>query len=84
MTNSPPPKRDATARRLLSDVAAVAGELAANDKRRQDILAERGEKSLAALKHPGIRYEDIAEATALSKVGVYKMLAKANGGKLTS
>jgi len=68
-------------RRLLSEVAAATGAMRAAEKTKSEAAAKRGKAALRAQVN-GASYSDIQEATGLTKVGVYKMLERANGGPL--
>ena len=69
--------------RLLAQVAGrtslAAGHRAALDAE----LAARDQDGLRA-KAAGATYGELQEATGLSRIGVYKMLERANGGPLTT
>ena len=68
-------------RRFLSEVAAATGEMRAAEARRSKAAERRGVASLRA-QQEGASYEELREATGLTKVGVYKMLRTAAGGSL--
>ena len=69
--------------RLLNQVAART----ATAKRHADAaakeLAARDQDGLRA-KRAGASYRDLQQATGLTRIAVYKMLERANGGPLSS
>lgn len=67
--------------RLLSKVAAASGAASTAEKQRRAAVAERNTAALAA-QNAGATYQELGKATGMTKVGVYKMLSKANGGSL--
>jgi hypothetical protein len=79
---SSPPAKSAKAR-LLAELAVAAGHVQETQTALQDAVAARDARALRA-QAAGASYQELGEATSLSKVGVYKMLAKANGGKLSA
>lgn len=53
----------------------------AAEQRRASAVKDRGIAALRAQEN-GATYEDLQEATGLTKVGVYKLLERAAGGSL--
>lgn len=67
--------------RKLSELAAAQSVVVEAEEAWKRAVEQRNAKGQAAQKAGG-SYRELGEATGLSKVGVYKMLERANGGKL--
>lgn len=68
--------------RLLAQVAGRTAEAAQHHAKGDEVLVERDADGLRA-KAAGATYAELQAATGLSRVGVYKMLERANGGPLS-
>lgn len=68
--------------RLLGQVSARTAEAAKIAAEHERVLGDRDADALRA-KGAGATYGELQSASGLSRIGVYKMLERANGGPLT-
>ena len=69
--------------RLLAQVAGRTAEAAQKATEHEQVLGQRDADGLRA-KAAGATYAELQAATGLSRIGVYKMLERANGGPLSA
>ena len=79
MTKTPPNPAKA---RLLGQIAGRAAEVNTKRQAYAAELADRDREVFRAWK-AGALYSELMSATGLSRIAVYKMLERANGGPLS-
>jgi hypothetical protein len=69
----------------LIEIATLTGLIEQHDKSASELREKRAQLALKLYKeNPDVAYADFSDAMNMQPIGVYKLLVKANGGKLTA